>query len=117
MEIVTAYDPGFDPPSAAEAISAAKASGGLAVLAHPLQLMAVNLSKLIEELVGVGLAGIEGSYPYSREEDIRRADEIEALATDYHLFMTGGSDAHRPEEIGRCKVELPGAIKERCLGS
>ncbi len=71
-----------------DAIRAIKADGGLAVLAHPGQLDSFDL---IPELVPDGLDGLELNHPDHTEADLIR---IRALAEQYQLFMTGGSDFH-----------------------
>ncbi|MEK6711524.1 MAG: PHP-associated domain-containing protein [Nitrospinota bacterium] len=115
-EAVAFYDPGFDPPSTEEAFRAAKASGGLCVLAHPLQVGGADPKALIERLAGMGLDGVETAYPYAAPADQARAAEVAAWAGRLGLIGTGGSDAHRAEEIGRVTVELPEALRARLLG-
>jgi len=80
-------------PTAAEAISAIKAAGGVAVLAHPdsLRLDDDALSESIGELKEQGLAGIECHYGvYSREQ----TEAYSAIAARHGLIVTGGSDFH-----------------------
>lgn len=62
--------------------------GGHAVLAHPGQ---QNNFYLVEELVAVGLGGIELYHPSNNEMHRKLVKEY---ATKYNLFMTGGSDCH-----------------------
>jgi len=74
-------------------IDAAKGSGAVTVLAHPLTLglEASGLDRLLEELCAVGLAGMECHYGrYSPEE---RAG-LAAMAKRHDLVATGGSDFH-----------------------
>lgn len=73
---------------AIEAVSAVVADGGIAVIAHPGQL---NSYDLIPELVEVGLGGIERNHPDHGMEDHRK---VKALANNYGLIMTGGTDYH-----------------------
>lgn len=80
------------------AVKAIKADGGLPVLAHPGQLDSFDI---IPELVKNGLAGLEINHPDHSEVDQLR---IKAIAEQYGLFLTGGSDYHGnywiPLEVG-----------------
>jgi len=78
---------------AAEVSTLARASGGVAVLAHPLSLgMGLSaLERVVDELAGRGLAGLEATYGSYRAED-RRA--LRRLAERTGLVATGGSDFH-----------------------
>lgn len=69
------------------------ASGGLAVLAHPFQyrLEDSGLRELIETAKGFGLAGMECRY--SGYDEAQTA-QLLALAREYDLLPTGGSDFH-----------------------
>jgi len=80
-----------------DSVCAIKEAGGLAVLAHPG--MQQNFW-LIEELVKVGLDGIELNHHAHSAED--RAI-IEQCAVEHDLFLTGGSDYHgryEPQPFG-----------------
>lgn len=79
--------------SPAEIAAAAAASGGVAVLAHPLTLgVEVHaLDDVADELAGAGFSGIEAYYGRYLAED-RRA--LVALARRHGLVPTGGSDYH-----------------------
>jgi len=69
-----------------QAIALIREARGVAVLAHPLQLMDV-----VPELVGAGLAGLEAYYPgYSARE----TGFLLELAARYGVLVTGGSDFH-----------------------
>ncbi len=79
--------------AAGEAISAAKASGALVVLAHPLSLglPTSELRACVGGLAGAGLVGLECHYArYSPFEREALAD----LARRLGLVATGGSDFH-----------------------
>lgn len=74
--------------STKEAISLIHKSGGIAVFAHP------GLAKLdehIPELVEMGLDGIEA---YHSEHTPEMTERYKAIAKDYGLIITGGSDCH-----------------------
>ena len=80
-----------------EAVRVIREAGGLAVLAHSGQQK--NFS-LIPSLVSCGLAGLELNHPSHSEQD--RA-EIREYASEYGLFLTGGSDFH-----GEYEPDAPG---------
>ncbi|MGH9109568.1 MAG: PHP domain-containing protein [Acidimicrobiales bacterium] len=77
----------------AEIAALARASGGVAVLAHPytLDLAPEGLAGAVAELAGAGFAGIE-SY-YARYAPDERA-ALAGLAQRNGLVATGGSDYH-----------------------
>lgn len=78
---------------AKEAIEFIRGAGGLAVLAHPVQIdKSLNaLKTLLPVLVSYGLNGIETFYP-SQKKTIQK--RIKKFADQYGLFLTGGSDYH-----------------------
>lgn len=86
--------------SPAEIASSARASGGVAVLAHPLTLSLeiADLDDVAEELAAAGFAGLEAYYGrYTADE---RA-QLVAVARRHGLVPTGGSDYH-----GTVKADL-----------
>lgn len=82
-----------------EMIDLVKQAGGHPVLAHPgrLHLEQVHpervngLQELVGELCAAGLEGIEVFYPVHTPAMVAA---FSALAREYRLFMTGGSDYH-----------------------
>jgi predicted metal-dependent phosphoesterase TrpH len=96
----------------AEALRLARASGGVAVLAHPrsLELEPARLEGAVAELAELGLAGLEAIY--GRYDPEQRAG-LAALATRLGLVVTGGSDHHgtyKPDlrvGTGRGDLEVP----------
>lgn len=84
----------------AEIAAAARSSGGVAVLAHPLTLGVdfAALDGVAAELASVGVSGME-SY-YGRYTPLERA-ELVAIARRNGLVPTGGSDYH-----GTVKTDL-----------
>ena len=68
-------------------------SGGIAVLAHPFQYKKndAELRELIEHCMGFGLKGLECRYSGHTAE---QTSYLEALADEYGLIKTGGSDFH-----------------------
>jgi predicted metal-dependent phosphoesterase TrpH len=98
--------------TAERALELARASGGVPVLAHPLSLglEPAPLESLVDELAGLGLAGLEAIYGrYSPEE----RDGLAGLAGRHGLVVTGGSDHHgtyKPDlrvGVGRGDLDVP----------
>lgn len=79
--------------SAEEAISFITGAGGLAVLAHPVQVDKTlgSLKTLLPVLKSYGLEGIESYYPTQSKKMRKR---IRKFAEEYDLLLTGGSDYH-----------------------
>ncbi len=79
--------------SAAEAVALIRQAGGLAVLAHPAQNdpELIRLPTVLADLVPAGLDGIELYYP-THSHKVKK--KLRALAGDYDLLLTGGSDYH-----------------------
>ncbi|MCK5068940.1 MAG: PHP domain-containing protein, partial [Desulfocapsa sp.] len=79
--------------SAEEAINLIVAAGGIAVLAHPIQVdkTLTSLSTLLPVLKSYGLAGIETYYPTQKKKMRKR---IRKFAEENDLLLTGGSDYH-----------------------
>jgi predicted metal-dependent phosphoesterase TrpH len=79
------------PKQALERIGAA---GGIAVLAHPIQLRTGNdaqLETIVKSLVDDGLAGLEIIHS---DHDAAWVEKVTRLADKYGLVKTGGSDFH-----------------------
>ena len=74
-------------------VEAVVASGGVPVLAHPFQYKKNDeeLRELIERCMDHGLRGIECRYS---GYDAEQVAYLEALAEEYGLLKTGGSDFH-----------------------
>jgi 3',5'-nucleoside bisphosphate phosphatase len=88
--------------SSAQALQMIRDSGGLPVLAHPIQLRCDNdaeLETVVKNLVDQGLVGIE---VFHSDHDAAWVAKAEALATKYNLLRTGGSDFH-----GSNKKDIP----------
>lgn len=79
--------------SAAEAVALIHQAGGLAVLAHPAQNdpELIRLPAVLADLVPAGLDGIELYYP-THSHKVKK--KLRALAGEYDLILTGGSDYH-----------------------
>lgn len=76
-----------------EAVKVILLAGGIPVLAHPVlyHLSKSQLSELVSMLKDAGLIGIEAIYSTYAPSDER---EIKALAKEYDLAISGGSDYH-----------------------
>jgi predicted metal-dependent phosphoesterase TrpH len=77
-----------------QAITRIGESGGVAVLAHPVQLRLQNdaqLERVIKDLVDLGLAGLEVIHS---DHDAALIEKYSALADRFGLVKTGGSDFH-----------------------
>ena len=76
-------------------------AGGIAILAHPACCWAINLEKLIKNLMKIGLDGVEVYYPYDRFRSVVKfhsAKTVKKIADKYpELIQTGGSDFHGEE--------------------
>ena len=101
-----------------QAVDLINGSGGLAVLAHPLESKAKSgrreifeLEITIASLVDFGIVGIEAYYGDYSDDQI---DRVVALANKYGLVPCGGSDYHaagnpiepEPGEIGPPKESV-----------
>jgi predicted metal-dependent phosphoesterase TrpH len=77
-----------------DAVRLIRSAHGLPVMAHPIGLPGLDeLRKWLPELVEAGLVGLETYYgPYTEEEVL----QLRALADQYHLIPTGGTDFHGP---------------------
>lgn len=86
-----------------EAINLIKTSGGISILAHP---GLINDQKLIDNVIKMGIEGIEVFYPEHSNEQINK---YLMLTTKNHLLVTGGSDFHGLEsEKSRGKLGAAG---------
>ncbi|MDP9070803.1 MAG: PHP domain-containing protein [Actinomycetota bacterium] len=101
----------------ARAIELARASGGVAVLAHPLslELEPAELDSKVGHLAGLGLGGLEALYGRYTSDERR---ELVALAERHGLAVTGGSDHHgtyKPDlrvGVGRGDLDVPDHLLE-----
>jgi 3',5'-nucleoside bisphosphate phosphatase len=108
--------PGYVPRykfTPAEAISLVKEAHGVAVLAHP---GSIGDAEIIDQLIGMGIEGLEVYYPEHSPEQI---GYFQAVAQAHHLLITGGSDYHgansgeNRSRIGLCgiKADMMGDIR------
>ena len=77
-----------------QALEMIRESGGLPVLAHPVQLRTENdaqLDRIVKDLLDLGLAGLEVIHS---DHDAALFEKYSAMADRYKLLKTGGSDFH-----------------------
>ncbi len=76
-----------------DCIELIRRAGGIPVLAHPftLNLGKPALARQVAELAESGLQGIEVFYP---QQNPRQMKQYQALAGQFKLVMTGGTDFH-----------------------
>lgn len=73
-----------------EIIDLVHRSGGVAVIAHPMRL---RDPAHIEELIELGVDGVEVIHPTASAQDEQR---LRAIAAQHDLIVTGGTDFHAP---------------------
>lgn len=95
-----------------EVIDVIKHAGGVVSLAHPGRVRTESIGHIVDELVEVGLDGIEVQYPYDEAPTEGYAgvsvEDAATLAEKHGLLKTGGSDCHGPDSgkfrIGEIRV-------------
>jgi phosphoribosyl 1,2-cyclic phosphate 1,2-diphosphodiesterase len=95
-DINVVVDAKFPEPS--EILEAIHEAGGIAVLAHP---CLFDSLELLDELIALGLDGIEVWHPQCSEKQI---DCLKAIANKHNLLMTGGSDFHGMYTNGKVSI-------------
>jgi predicted metal-dependent phosphoesterase TrpH len=99
----------YEGPTPKDALETILDCGGVPVLAHPGFFVS---EKMIQELIGLGLQGLEVYYPSHSDEQVRTFLE---LAEKNNLIVTGGSDYHGPgsghEELG--EIQVPEKVLEK----
>lgn len=76
-----------------------RSAGGLPVLAHP---GLIHNDEIVKKILSYGIMGIEVYHPIHKPDAVKR---YLAMAKEYHLCVTGGSDYHAiperfPEQLG-----------------
>lgn len=103
------------------AIELINTAGGIPVLAHPCLLeleTGAQLEELLQEMIAMGLKGLEVFFTDHTAEQTRRFAE---LAARHQLLMTGGTDFHGatlPDVrigVGKGSLHVPYAIYERLI--
>ncbi len=95
--------------SAVDAISLARESGAVPVIAHPttIGLSSAEAGTTFRRLANLGLGGIEAHHP---KHDLALRAKFEEIASDLDIAATGGSDYHgagvRDFRVGRGKGDL-----------
>ena len=77
-----------------QAMDLVRQSGGMPVLAHPVQLRTTSdaeLDRVVKDLVDLGLVGLEVIHS---DHDAALVEKYTRLADRYRLLKTGGSDFH-----------------------
>ena len=100
----------LDIPSArlelAEALELATNCGAKTSIAHPHVYGENTVRMICRQFAGRGLGAIEAYYgPYTP----RQMKLWAAMAREFKLCITGGSDLHRPQDVKRMGVEFTSA--------
>ncbi|MBO6062132.1 MAG: PHP domain-containing protein [Clostridia bacterium] len=98
-------------PSLEEVLAAIKEAGGISVLAHPMK-MKCDHRRLLDALTANGLWGLEAYYGIN-DDAVR--ERFSALAEEYGLHPTCGSDFHganRPEVTLGCPFRDTPELRE-----
>jgi predicted metal-dependent phosphoesterase TrpH len=104
-----------------QAIELINAAGGIPVLAHPCLLeleRAEQLEDLLQEMMSMGLKGLEVYYPLNTPQQTMQHSD---LAARHRLLMTGGTDFHgdiQPEiQLGSGKGDfhVPFGLYEKLI--
>ncbi|MGA7952269.1 MAG: PHP domain-containing protein [Gloeobacterales cyanobacterium] len=85
-----AYVP-YDRLSAVDGIAMLRSCGAVPVWAHPYLFQGGPVAEVLPELVAAGLMGLE---VYHSDASPRSSGRLKALAEQYGLICTGGSDFH-----------------------
>ena len=102
-----------------QAIECIHEAGGLATVAHPVQLRCDNpahLATIINQLAEAGMDGIE---VWHSDHDEKTVGLILELSKRYNLLPTGGSDFHGHHKAdvllgrGRSNVKVPAEVLDR----
>lgn len=92
-----------------QAVKMIRAVGAVPVLAHPFDVM-----RIVPDLVGYGLVGLECYYPQYTD---RQQLELVDLARQYGLIRTGGSDFHGLNRMGHMsalgEVNVPPEVVDK----
>jgi predicted metal-dependent phosphoesterase TrpH len=95
-----------------EAIAAINASGGVAVIAHPMRyrIGATRLDSLVNDFAAAGGKALE---VVTATQDVNQQNRCAQLVKNYDLFASIGSDFHSLDQpwamIGRCP-DLPSSL-------
>ncbi len=101
------YTGGGNFMSASDVIAAARKQGAFIVAAHPFR-RGHNTFTLGDRLHRLDVDGVETVNARASAEENEKARRV---AESRGLAMTGGSDAHRPENVGKAWTVIDGEIK------
>lgn len=76
-------------------------AGGIAVLAHPVQLRAGDAAHTRKVVRGLAASGLDGIEVYHSSHGKSEVDLYGTLAGEHGLLVTGGSDYHGPQHQHR----------------
>jgi len=102
-----------------QAIHCIHEAGGVAVVAHPIELGATNPAHLQTMINHLQEAGLDGLEVWHCEQDAKYSEMLLHLAKRYDLVATGGSDFHgrnKPDVMlgrGKGNVSVPAEVLER----
>ena len=102
-----------------QAIECIHDAGGLATVAHPVQLKADNPAHLATVINHLAEAGLDGIEVWHSDHDEKTVALMLDLATKYNLIPTGGSDFHGHHKAdvilgrGRSNVKVPVEVLDR----
>jgi predicted metal-dependent phosphoesterase TrpH len=106
-------------PEFAESVERIRSAGGIASLAHPIRVNG-NVPALMPELCDAGMNAIEA---YHSDHDAEHTAMYLALAREYGLLVTGGSDFHGDVKPGvvlgtgyEGNLHVPDDLVERLRG-
>ncbi len=101
-------------PGAEDVIGLIQDCGGIAVLAHPGNILEkMNVEELVKRLGRAGLEGIEAFYP---KHSPKTTGALIDLAKKYQLIITAGSDWHgRNFSASPPGIKVPAWIYESCI--
>lgn len=94
----------FNRRKAKTVIKAIKNAGGIPILAHPACCWNINIENLVLKLAEMGLEGLETYYPYVGHRGIIKfstVNKIKKIAQKHNLLITGGTDCHSTNLLGR----------------
>ncbi|MFW9805359.1 MAG: PHP domain-containing protein, partial [Candidatus Thorarchaeota archaeon] len=77
-----------------EAVTLLRSVKAVPIMAHPLTVKLDNLRSFIDDLIDVGLLGVEVEYDYKFMGMDRSSDEVREAIKDLEIVRTGGSDYH-----------------------
>ena len=106
-----------------DAVKMIRNAGGIAVLAHPGLLDIEDgstLEALIEDLIKIGMGGLEVYYPEHSSAQIK---QYRQLSKRYDLLMTGGTDFHgsitpgTKMGSGKGTLFIPYLLYEKLIGA